>query len=354
MMEVVPFPSSGDNRYDLSSITALRDRMRRRQFLGLAGAAGILPLAAHAQHAERVRRIGAVLALSEQDPEIQARVAAFRKELERLGWAEGRNLHVEYRWAAADPELKRTYVAELVAQKPDLIFAAPTSMAVAVHRETRSIPIVFAQVADPVAEGLVNSLARPGGNITGFSHFEFGIGSKWLEVLKEIAPNVTRVAVMYDPANPASTGYLPLMEAAARILALGIVPSPARNDTEIERVMNALASEPNGGVVLIPGPLMGARHRLIISLANVHRLPSIFSFRYYPADGGLASYGVDLVDLYRHAAGYADRILRGERPAELPVQGPTKYELVINSKAAKALGLTVPTTLVARADEVIE
>jgi putative tryptophan/tyrosine transport system substrate-binding protein len=340
--------------------------MKRREFITLLGgvaawpfaarvsAACIWPLAAHAQQAERVRRIGAVLALSEQDAEIQARIAAFRKELERLGWREGRNLHVEYRWAAADPNLKRTYVAELIAQKPDLIFAAPTSMAVAVHHETRSIPIVFAQVADPVAEGLVNSIAHPGGNSTGFSHFEFGIGAKWLEVLKEIAPNVTRVAVMYDPANSASTGYLPLMETAARALALEIIPSPARDDTEIEGVMNALASEPNGGVILIPSPLMGASHRLIISLANRHRLPSIFSFRYYPADGGLASYGVDLVDLYRHAAGYVDRVLRGERPADLPVQGPTRYELVINNKTAKALSLDMPPTLLARADEVIE
>ena len=328
--------------------------MRRRQFLSLIGASCIWPLAAHAQQPERIRRIGVVLALSEQDAEIQTRIAAFRKELERLGWREGRNLHVEYRWAAADPNLKRTYVAELVAQKPDLIFAAPTSMAAAVQRETRSIPVVFAQVADPVAEGLVNSLAHPGGNITGFSHFEFGIGAKWLEVLKEIAPNVTRVAVMYDPANPASTAYLPLMEAAARALVLDIVSSPTRDDTEIERVMNALAGEPNGGLILIPGPLMGARHRLIISLANRHRLPSIFSFRYYPADGGLASYGVDLVDLYRHAAGYIDRILRGEKPADLPVQGPTRYELVINTKTAKSLALTVPPTLLARADEVIE
>jgi putative ABC transport system substrate-binding protein len=329
--------------------------VRRREFITLlGGAAAAWPIMARAQQAGQIRRVGAVLALSEGDAEIQARIAAFRKELERLGWHEGRNIHVEYRWAAADPNLKRTYVAELVAQKPDLIFAAPTSMAVAVHKETRSIPIVFAQVADPVAEGLVNSIAHPGGNTTGFSHFEFAIGAKWLEVLKEIAPNVTRVAVMYDPANSASTGYLPLMETAAQALAMQIIPSPARDDAEIERAMNALANEPNGGVILIPSPLMGASHRLIISLANRHRLPSIFSFRYYPADGGLASYGVDLVDLYRQAAGYIDRVLRGERPADLPVQGPTKYELVINSRTAAALGLTVPTTLVARADEVIE
>jgi putative tryptophan/tyrosine transport system substrate-binding protein len=279
---------------------------------------------------------------------------AFRKELERLGWSEGRNIHVEYRWAAADPDLKRTYVAELIAQKPDVIFAAPTSMAVAVHQATHGIPVVFAQAADPVAEGLVNSYSHPGGNITGFSHFEFSIGGKWLEVLKEIAPKVTRAAIMYDPANPASIKYLPLMEAAARALALEIAPSPVRDDTEIERVTDALAKEPTGGLILIPSPLIGARHRLIISLANRHRLPSIFSFRYYPADGGLASYGVDLVDLYRQAAGYIDRILRGERPADLPVQGPTRYELVINNKVAKALGLDVPPAILVRADDVIE
>ena len=227
-------------------------------------------------------------------------------------------------------------------------------MAVAVHRAISNIPVVFAQVADPVAEGLVNSFSHPGGNATGFSHFEFGIGGKWLEVLKEVAPNVTRAAIMYDPANSASTKYLPFMETAARALSLGIIPFPVRNDTEIERVTEALAKEPRGGLILVPSPLIGARHRLIISLANRHRLPSIFSFRYYPADGGLASYGVDLVDLYRQAAGYVDRILRGERPADLPVQGPTRYELVLNNRVAKALGLVVPPMLLARADEVIE
>jgi putative ABC transport system substrate-binding protein len=328
--------------------------MERRQFLSLVSSAWISPLAAHAQQASQVRRLGAVLALSEQDAEVQARIAAFRKELERLGWREGRNLRVEYRWAGADPELARAYAAELVAQKPDVIFAAPTSMAAVVKRETRSIPIVFAQVADPVAAGLVNSFPHPGGNITGFSHFELGIGGKWLEFLKEIAANVTRVAVLYDPTNAASTGYLPSIETAARAFALDIIPSPVRDNMEIERAVEALARQPGGGLILIPGPLIGASHRLIISLANRHRLPSIFSFSYYPTDGGLASYGVDLVDLYRHAAGYIDRILRGDRPADLPVQGPTKYELVINAKVAQALGLTVPPTLAARADEVIE
>jgi putative ABC transport system substrate-binding protein len=227
-------------------------------------------------------------------------------------------------------------------------------MAATAHRETRSIPIVFAQVADPVAEGLVGSLSQPGGNITGFSHFEFSMGAKWVEVLKEIAPHVARVAILYDPSNRASIGYLPSMQSAARALALEISPSPVRDDSDIERVTDALATEGNGGLVLVPGPLMGARHRQIIDLANRRLLPSLFSFRYYPIDGGLVSYGVDLVDLYRHAAGYVDRILRGARPADLPVQGPTRYELVINARSAKSLGLTVPPTLLARADEIVD
>jgi putative ABC transport system substrate-binding protein len=301
-----------------------------------------------------LRRVGALLALSQEDAEARARIAAFRAELEKRGWREGRNLHVEYRWAAADPHLASRHVSELVQQQPDVIFAAPTSMAAAVHRETRSIPVVFAQVADPVTEGLVASLSQPGGNITGFSHFEFGIGAKWLEVLKDIAPNVERVAVLYDPANRASMGYLPSMETAARALALDIMASPVRDDTEIARVTDALARDGNGGLVLIPGPLIGVRHRQIIALSTRQRLPNLFSFRYYPQDGGLASYGVDLVDLYRHAAGYVDRILRGARPADLPVQGPTRYELVINAKAAMALGLSLSPTLMARADEIIE
>jgi len=295
-----------------------------------------------------------VLALSEQDPEARARITAFDSELARRGWTKGRNLHVEYRWAAADPDLARRQVSDLIETKPDVIFAAPTSMAAAVHRATRSIPVVFAQVADPVAEGLVNSLSQPGGNITGFSHFEFSVGTKWLELLKEIAPGVTRVAILYDPANRASTGYLPAMDTAARALALDLIPSPVRDEAGVERVTDDLAQQADGGLILIPGPFVGTRHRFIIATASQKRLPSVFSFRYYPADGGLASYGVDLVDLYRHAADYVDRILRGARPADLPVQGPTRYELVINAKVAKALGLSVPATLVARADEIID
>ena len=328
--------------------------MRRRHVFGLLGAASTPPVAAQGQRATPLRRVSAVLALAEQDAEAQARVTAFQNELERRGWREGHNLHVEYRWAAADPGLARRYVSEIIQKKPDVVFAAPTSMAALVHRETRSIPVVFAQVADPVVEGLVDSLSRPGGNITGFSHFEFSIGAKWLELLKEIAPNLTRVAILYDPENRASTRYLPAMEIAARALAMDVVASPVRDDLEIERVTDALATQLNGGLILIPGPAIGTRHRFIISESNAKRLPSIFSFRYYPVDGGLLSYGVDLVDLYRHAAGYVDRILRGARPADLPVQGPTRYELVINANAARALGLSVPLTLLARADEIVD
>jgi putative tryptophan/tyrosine transport system substrate-binding protein len=239
-----------------------------------------------------------VIALSADDPEAKTRLAAFREGLANLGWSEGRNLQIEYRWTAGDPERARIYAAELVGLKPDVIFAAPTSIAAAFRRETQSVPIVFAQVADPVGAGLVTSLARPGGNITGFAHFEFPIGAKWLELLKEIAPNVTRVAVIYDPANEASTGYLPMMETAARALAVQIYPTAVRNTGEIELTIDAFAREPNGGLIPIPGPLMGPQRKLIIALANKHRLPNVYAFRYHPVGGGLASYGVDIVDLY--------------------------------------------------------
>jgi putative ABC transport system substrate-binding protein len=327
--------------------------VKRREFITLLGGAAAWPTLARAQQ-ERIRRVGVLLPLPENNPEVKARLAAFRQGFENLGWTEGRNIHIEYRWTADDPERARVYAAELVRLNPDVIFGAPTSIAATLQRETRTVPIVFAQIADPVGAGLVASLARPGGNITGFGHFEFPIGAKWLELLKQIAPNVTRVAVVYDPANPASTGYLPMMEAAARALAVRIHPTAVRNGAEIEQAVEGLAREPNGGLIAIPGPIMGTQRKLIISLANQHRLPSVYAFRYHPVGGGLASYGVDLIDLYRRAAGYVDRILKGEKPADLPVQAPTKFELVINLKSATALGLTVPQALLATADEVIE
>jgi putative tryptophan/tyrosine transport system substrate-binding protein len=331
------------------------DQLKRREFMTLLGGAAVAwPIAARAQQAGQMRRIGLLMALAEDDPQGKTRIAALRQALENLGWTEGRNLRIEYRWTAGDPERARVYAAELVVLKPDVIFAAPTSIAAAVQRETRSVPVVFAQVADPVGAGLVASLARPGGNITGFAHFEFPIGAKWLELLKQIAPNVTRVAVIYDPTNPASTGYLPLMEAAARALGVHIYPTAVRDAAAIERTIDAFAREPNGGLIMIPGPIMGVQRELIIAFANRHRLPNVYAFRFHPVGGGLASYGVDLIDLYRRAASYVDRILRGEKPAELPVQHATKFELVINLKTARLLGLTVPPTLLATADEVIE
>jgi putative ABC transport system substrate-binding protein len=331
------------------------DQLKRREFMTLIGGAAVTwPIAARAQQAGQMRRIGLLMALADDDPQGKTRIAALRQALENLGWTEGRNLRIEYRWTAGDPERARVYAAELVALKPDVIFAAPTSIAAAVQRETRSVPVVFAQVADPVGAGLVASLARPGGNITGFAHFEFPIGAKWLELLKQIAPNVTRVAVIYDPTNPASTGYLPLMEAAARALGVHIYPTAVRDAAEIERTIDAFAREPNGGLIMIPGPIMGVQRELIIAFANRHRLPNVYAFRFHPVGGGLASYGVDLIDLYRRSASYVDRIIKGEKPAELPVQHVTKFELVINLKTARLLGLTVPPTLLATADEVIE
>jgi ABC-type uncharacterized transport system substrate-binding protein len=326
----------------------------RREFITLLGGAAAWPVGARAQQPERIRQVGVLLALPENDPEVKERLTAFRQILEGAGWVEGRNLKSQYRWAAADPKLARSYAAELVALRPDVIFAAPTSMATTLQRETRSVPIVFAQVADPIGAGLVASLGRPGSNVTGFSHFEFPFGSKWLELLKQIAPKVTHVTVLYDPANPASTGYLPIIDAAARALAVDAHPTAVRDSAEIERSIGAAAREPDAGLILIPGPIMGAQRELIVSLTNKHKLPSVYAFRYHPDGGGLASYGVDLIDLYRHAAGYVDRILKGEKPADLPVQQPIKFELVINLKTAKALGLDVPLMLLARADEVIE
>jgi putative ABC transport system substrate-binding protein len=312
-------------------------RMRRREFLGVVGGAVTWPLVAYAQQSEPTRRIGVIIGSPSSDAEVMQRVAGLQQGLSSLGWIDGQNIQIEYRWSADDPKQVRAHAAEMVSLNPNVIFAGGTSIAAMLQRETRSLPIVFTQVADPVGAGLVASLSRPGGNITGFSHFEFPFGAKWVELLKELAPHIVRVGVLYDPANPASTGYLPVMEAAARRLSVG-----------------AFAQQPHGGVILIPGPVMGAQRALIVSLVSSHRLPSVYGFRYHPAGGGLASYGVDLVDLYRRAALYLDRILRGEKPSDLPVQAPTKYQLILNMKAAKALGLTISPSLLARADEVIE
>jgi len=328
--------------------------MRRRDFIMLFGGAAVWPLAARAQQAERVRRIGVLLSTTETDPEGQARVAALRQGLEELGWTEGRNIKVDYRWGAGDPLRVRAHAAELVASKPDVIIASPSSVLAAVQRETRTIPVVFAQLVDPVGAGFVASLAHPGGNITGFANFEFAIGTKWLELLKQIVPSVTRVAAIYDPATPAAPGFLPLIEAAGRSSGVDVSTHNVRDVGEIERVLNAFAAQPNGGLIPVPSALIVNKRDFIISLAHRLRLPDVSAFRYYSANGGLASYGVNNIDLYKRAASYVDRILKGEKPANLPVQLPNRYELVINLKTAKTLGITVPPGVLAIADEVIE
>jgi ABC-type uncharacterized transport system substrate-binding protein len=329
--------------------------MRRREFITLlGGAAAVWPLAARAQQPEGRRRIGVLMNLAERDPEGQARTGALREGLAKLGWTEGRELQIEYRWFAGDPDRARAYAAELVKLKPEVIFAGATPSVAVLQRETRSVPIVFAQVADPVGAGFVASLARPGGNITGFASFEYAIAAKWLELLNQIAPQVTRVAVIYDLTNPETKEYLPVIEAAARSFGVQLSISVVRNAAEIERAIEEFTREPNGGLIPLPTPLMAVHRDLIISLAARHRLPNVYAWRYYPMAGGLASYGIDNIELYRRAASYVDRILKGEKPGDLPVQQATKFELVINLKTAKALGLDPPISLLARTDEVIE
>jgi putative ABC transport system substrate-binding protein len=328
--------------------------MRRREFITLlGGAAAAWPLAARAQR-DRVRRVGVLMSTGERDPETQLRIGAFREGLQKFGWAEGRNLQIDYRWGGGSIARTRTYAAELVALKPDVIFGAPAAAAAALHRETQSVPVVFAQVPDPIGLGLIESLSRPGGNITGFALFEYAIALKWLELLKQIASHVTRVAILYDPEQPTSSGYMATIEAAAPSFKVRILPHMVRDVEDIERAIETLVAEPNGGLILPPSAFMYGHRDLVISLAARHRLPSIFAYRYYVAGGGLASYGVDTLDLYRRAAGYVDRVLKGEPPANLPVQFADKFELVINLKTAKTLGLDVPVSLLARTDEVIE
>jgi putative ABC transport system substrate-binding protein len=329
--------------------------MRRREFITLLGAAAAAwPLSARAQQVQGMRRVGALFSTVESDQEGQARAVAFREGLLKLGWTEGRHLHIDYRWAGGSAERMAPLALELVAASPEVLFAAATTALVALQRATRTLPIVFAQVTDPVGAGFVESLAHPGGNITGVTQHEFSIGVKWLELLKQLAPRVGRVAVLYDPANPATAGYLREIEPVAATFAVTLASFAIRNETEIERAIAGLATAPGGGLILLPGPV-GASHRnLIVSLTARHRIPAVYPFRYHVVSGGLASYGVDNIDLYRRAAWHVDRILKGAKPAELPVENATKFELVINLKTAKALNLDPPISLLARTDEVIE
>jgi putative tryptophan/tyrosine transport system substrate-binding protein len=330
--------------------------MRRRTFITLlGGAVAAWPLAARAQQGERVRRIGVLVASAADDSENQARMAAFLQGLVQLGWIDGRNVRIDIRWATTNADDLRRHAAELAALAPDVLVAASgTSTVAPLLQATRTIPIVFVVVVDPVGAGFVASLARPGANATGFTTFEYGLSGKWLELLKQIAPGITRAAVLRDPAIASGIGQFAAVQAMAPSLGVELSPVDARDAPEIERAVTAFARSGNGGLVVTPSPVASRHRDLIITLAARYRLPAVYAWRYYVTDGGLISYGSDSIDQFRRAAGYVDRILKGEKPADLPVQAPTKYELVINLKTAKALGLDVPPSLLARADEVIE
>src|SRR5450631_371138 len=330
--------------------------MRRREFITLLGGAAVAwPIAGHAQQPERMRRIGVLQTLAESDPETQTHVKAFEQALRQLGWTVGGNLHIDYRsGAVSDVERIRRYAAELVALAPDVIFVVGTANVAPLLRATRTVPIVFAFVADPVGAGFVESLARPGGHVTGFLQFEYGLSAKWLELIKEIAPGVTRVAVLRDADISAGLGQFGAIQTAAPSLGLEVVAVNMRDAADIERAVTAFARQPNGGLVVTASALAAVHGDLIIALATQHRLPAVYFLRRFVERGGLISYGSSLLDQFRRAADYVDRILKGEKPADLPVQAPTKYELVINLKTAKAVGISVPPTLLARADEVIE
>jgi putative ABC transport system substrate-binding protein len=329
--------------------------MRRRDFIALlSGAAAAWPLAARAQQPEQMRRIGVLMNAAADDPEDQAEVAAFQQVLQQLGWSDGRNVRFDIRWSENDVDLDRRYAAELVALMPDVVLASGTLSVAAFQHITRTLPMVFVRVSDPVGAGFVDSLARPGGNTTGFMLFEYSSSGKWLELLKQIAPTVTRAAILRDPANPAGIAQFGAIQAAAQSLGVEVSPISVRDAGEIERAVTAFARSANGGLIVTPSAGTSVHQDLIIALAARHRLPAVYAFRSNVTGGGLISYGVDHVDQFRRAATYVDRILKGEKPADLPVQAPTKYELIVNLKTAKALGLAIPPSVLARADEVIE
>jgi putative ABC transport system substrate-binding protein len=360
--------------------------MRRRQFITLLGGAAAWPLAARAQQPGGMRRIGVLMASAADDLESQARMAAFHQALAQLGWSDGRNVRIEIRWATTNADELRRHAAELAALAPDVLVAATGSATLAPLLQAtrtaalaseasdqrgnsivrapdtrpepgssaRAVPIVFVVVVDPVGAGFVASLARPGGNATGFTTYEYGLSGKWLELLKQIAPSMTRAAVLRDPAVASGIGQFATVQAVAPSLGVELSPVDARDAPEIERAVTAFARSGNGGLIVTPSPVTTRHRDLIVTLAARHRLPAVYAWRYFVTAGGLISYGPDSIEQYRRAAGYVDRILKGEKPADLPVQAPTRYELIINLKAAKALGLKVPATLLARADEVIE
>jgi putative ABC transport system substrate-binding protein len=328
--------------------------MKRRAFIAALGSAAAWPVVAPAEQSERVRRIGVLMNVAVESSEARPRLMAFVQALQQLGWSERDNVRIEVRWGANNTDRDHKYAAELVALAPDVILAAGTLGVEALQKTTRTLPIVFCNVADPVGAGFVDSLARPGGNATGFSLFEYSISAKWVELLKEIMPGLRRVAVLRDRSNPAGIAQFGVIQATAQSLGAELRPVNILNTEEIERTIAAFAGEPNGGLVVTPSVAESTHRDLIVNLAARHRLPAVYPFRFWEATGGLVSYGPDPIDQMRRAADYVDRILNGAKPAELPVQTPSKYELVINLKTVKSLGLTMPPSLLARADEVIE
>jgi putative tryptophan/tyrosine transport system substrate-binding protein len=329
--------------------------MRRREFITLLGGAATWPLAARAQQPERLRRVGMLIGYAEEDREVRARVSAFEQALKELGWTSGRNVQFTYRWERGDAERMRVYAAELMGLAPDVVLTATTSALAALRRETLTAPIVFVNVTDPVGSGFVASLARPGGNITGFSSFEPLMGGKWVQLLKEIAPRATRIALISNPdTDPQTRFYSSSIEVAATSLSVKLIATPVHDSAEIESAIAALGRDTGSGLIVLSGLFTFAHRELIVRLADRYRVPAVYPYREFVESGGLLSYGVDLAAQFRQAAPYVDRILKGEKPADLPVQAPTKFELAINLKTAKALGLTVPERLLAIADRVIE
>jgi putative tryptophan/tyrosine transport system substrate-binding protein len=328
--------------------------VRRRQFIALVGSAAAWPLAARAQQ-PATRRVGVLMTQAENDPEGQARVRALMDGLQQLGWTDGRNVRFDIRWVGDKPADVDKYAAELVALKPDVVFASASSNVAALQRVTLNVPIVFANVIDPVGAGYVASMAQPGGNTTGFSAFEYSLSGKWLELLKELVPNLTRTAVLRDPSLATGIGVFAAIQALAPpSLGVELSPIDSRDPSVIERAIGAFARQPNGGLIVAATQSAVSHKGLIIALALQYRLPNVYAYRHYPESGGLASYGPNTIDVHKRAAVYVDRVLKGDKPADLPVQAPTNYELVINLKTAKALGITVPQTVLARANEVIE
>jgi putative ABC transport system substrate-binding protein len=329
--------------------------MRRRDFIKvIAGTAAAWPLVTRAQQPERARRIGVLLNFAEDDRQAQARDLAFLQGLQQLGWTDGRNIRIDTRWTAGDPARARKYAAELVALEPDLVLAVGTTVLGLLLQETRRVPIVFVQVTDPVGGGFVASLALPGGNATGFTQFEYSLAGKWLELLKEIAPSVTRAGVLRNPTITSGVGQFGAIQSVAPSLGVELSPIDVRDVNAIESGVAAFSGASNAGLIVTSGGQQNLHRELIVTLAARHKLPAVYSDRSFVTAGGLMSYGPNFLDLYRRAAGYVDRILKGEKPADLPVQAPTKFDLVIDLKTAKALGLNVPPTMLSRADEVIE